>query len=102
MRWMTMSTTPPKKPETPPMMMPRMNVRKTPTRPMESEMRAPYITRLKRSRLRGSVPKRKISPPSARKRRIVDGMSPQSLYGSPGAKNRMTCLSDRSSTKVMR
>ena len=40
-RWMIVSVTPPRYPEIPPRIRPRIRLRATPTRPIDSEIRAP-------------------------------------------------------------
>ena len=87
MRWITSSTVPPKYPETPPKVTPRMKVRNTATRPIESEMRAPAHVRENRSRDRRSEPKTKIGVPSTPNRWMSVLMNPSITYGSPRKKN---------------
>ncbi len=58
-RWMTVSRTPPYRPEIPPRNTPRTRLMATPTRPMTARCASPYMSRDQRSRPCSSVPRRK-------------------------------------------
>ena len=70
------------------MVQPSTKVMATPTSPMETEMRSPYIIREKKSRPRRSLPKSNSTPSSDTPNRWrSDSNRPHSLYGSVRAKS---------------
>ncbi len=84
-RWMTVSTQPPCKPEMPPSVTPSSRLSATPARPIVSEVCVASTSRENTSRPNWSVPSRKIAScgrPSVRPSRWRSvGISPNSLYG---------------------
>ncbi len=89
-RWMTVSIQPPKYPETPPNRQPRKKLMATPTRPIDSDIRAPCRTRENMSLPRFSVPNRNSTPGSSTPMKCTRfGKSPSSRYSWPATKNRM-------------
>ncbi len=90
-RWMTVSMIPPYSPEIPPRNTPRTRLRATPTSPMDSEVRVPYMSRDQRSRPCSSVPMRNSDSsgvvPSTPKRWRFMGISSKRVYSNPRTKN---------------
>ena len=71
------------------MVRPITSEKHTPSRPMVSEMRAPYTMRENRSRPMRSVPSRKTTPPSATANRWRSvGNNPQNRYSGPRPNSR--------------
>ena len=81
------SVHPPRYPETPPSVRPSIRLIKTPTIPMDNDMRLPYRQRENMSRPMRSVPNRNTLPGSSTPKRCMSPFqSPQNLYGSPREK----------------